>query len=147
MPQRVEQQLDAVDGLERGPGRRPVDQGGPAGRGRHGRRPVDRLTRRTAAAQGDADLARDDEEPAAGHEQSTGQQLLEGAVGAAGGGLAAVAVDVLEHRPGGVAETGQPVGDPVAVTRLGGERAQSAEARTAGADRLHDPGQRTQPRG
>ena len=113
----VEQQLHASYDVEGGAGRGAGDQRGIAlGRGEVGRA-ADGLGRRAAAAQGQADLARQHHGVAvAGDEQPAGDELLDGAGGLrgrdgaprrAGGALAAVGIDVAQQGGRRRAELGE----------------------------------------
>ena len=142
----VEHQLHPPYGLERRTCRRPVDDVlGPLGGGQRGQL-VGGVRRGVAAAQGQADLARQHHAAAAArHQQPVGQQLFRGGGGVLGqhgvpGGAgrrrAAGVEDVLEHRPGGGRQCGEAPFDLGGRQGVDRDRPQAADARGARRQRL-----------
>ena len=150
-PPVVQQQLHASYDVEGGAGRAPGDQRGVTRRGGQVRHVVHRLEGRTAAPQGQADLARqDDGGTLARHEEATADQLLGRAGGLVGGdratcragrALPAVGVDVAQERGRGGAELGEAGRHLGSARGLGTGGPQTADSDRQPAHRIGDTAQ------
>ncbi len=148
----IEQQLDAVHGLVRRPGRRPVDHRLVAAAHRQLRYDVQRLPRRMTSAQRYPHLAREIDGAAVTREQQPPREHLldragrlgraDPAPGRLGAALATRRIDVVEQGPRPRAELVEQLGGPADVQPSRRERVYAARATP---DRVGHPGQRPQP--